>query len=502
VAISNRFQPPAAGADPQESLGKISAVVDQLALLAQYKPSQEAVVSAVAGDFKRLAPRATGQNVVIPTADGSNFGKMITLFVDNGRGPLRVRPVAGTINGSTALNYDIGSYTIVLYSNGQGRWATGADLNALPVIPANTFLGNTTGAAAQPTANSLNTLAGAGLAYASGVLNYVGSTSVLTLTGITGNQGTVDVSTLRAGGTLFISAPTGDWSIEGFSGNNTQGFWFRLFVGSGAFVGTLFDEDATPTAVNRLRVIGGVDLIATRMQAYVHYNAAGTRWGVVGAATDGRLLSRTVLTTGTAATFNHHAACRFFVIKGVGGGAAGGGPTAVAQSLGSCGGSGTYGERLITRAATTSTYTVGAAGAGVSGAAGGNGTASTWTHNAVVTTLPGGTGGATSAAAAPLVLGGGIGGGNATNADLNSPGCSGGDAVKNTAPLISFHLKGGGESVLGRGGVPRATVAGAAAGGSGTDYGAGGSGALNGTTAAAQLGAPGSAGVWIVEEYS
>jgi hypothetical protein len=102
--------------------------------------------------------------------------------------------------------------------------------------------------------------------------------NVLTLSGISGNQGTVDVTSVGVGGSIFVSGPVADWQIEGFSvsGGNPQGYWFYLACGNSAFRGTLFNEDTTPTGNNRIRCANAIDYTSEEMQAVIYYT--GTRW--------------------------------------------------------------------------------------------------------------------------------------------------------------------------------------------------------------------------------
>jgi hypothetical protein len=222
-----------------------------------------------------------------------------------------------------------------------------------------------------------------------------------------------------------------------------------------------------------------------------------------GGSTSGRLLrAPQVLTSGT--TINHPAGTALIKIRGVGAGGAGGGVDAVAGSLGSNGASGTYGEKTFVASSLTSTYTIGVAGTGVSGAAGNPGTASTFTHGAVTVTLPPGsgglflTGGTTVAARA-----GGTAGGAATNADVSVPGQDGGITVRGIAGAThAWNVSAPGNTPLGNGPSAIATVTSRTGPVAATGFGAGGGGVLNGSTATAAAGASGSPGVWIVEEYS
>jgi hypothetical protein len=227
--------------------------------------------------------------------------------------------------------------------------------------------------------------------------------------------------------------------------------------------------------------------------------------GAVGASqAPGRLLrAPQVLTSGT--TISHPATTATVVVIGVGGGGAGGGAGAAAGAIGGNGGSGTYGMKTFTSAASSSTFAIGGAGAGSSGAGGGSGGSSTFTNNAVTMTLPGGSGGAATAGAASVATAaGGAGGGAATNADFSINGQTGGAAVRPAAATTpNFHTNSGGSNPLGFGGASHAVAATTVVAGSvGVGFGAGGSGVLNGTTASASAGAAGTAGAFIVWEYS
>lgn len=597
MAISNRFQPPDSERPIADSLGEISDVVDQLAVLAQYKPSQDAVVSAVAGDFKRLAPRATGQNVVIPTADGSNFGKAITLFVENSLGVCRIRPVSGTINGATSFSLAAGFTSWLQFvSNGNGKWAT-------------------TRAGGFPTA-------GNALSYTGDTLNYIGSPSTINVTPTAGALGVVNISTLLCGGVLTFQAVT-EATIAGFTAK-PDGFWFilhnrdattadviklledsgstttsirtpdlrdlrlykndavmliysnsrwravawmpRLFLtgvlaptwaaqqndlargsagqnvirvtltGDQTLTGvvpdsstngspngellcidnvdatdvlTIASESTSSAAANRFQMWDGVSYqMKPRESLWFRYDDTNNRWRPLGSNPHGRLLRSTVLTTGTAATHTLLSSTTTFLVRGVGGGAASGGAAAAAGSLGSGGGSATYGEKLFTAVAgvLACTYTVGAAGTGVSGAAGNNGTASTFAYNAVTSTFPAGSGGTTLAGAATMaVQSGGLGGGAATNTDWFTAGERGDYGIRPGAATAPMAGGKGGSTPWGIGGSPGVVAAvlgtlsnGAAGGGPG----AGGGGQANGATTTASAGQNGFAGQFIVEEYS
>lgn len=219
---------------------------------------------------------------------------------------------------------------------------------------------------------------------------------------------------------------------------------------------------------------------------------------------EGRLLrAPQILTSGTAAVINHPDGTRLIRIRGVGGGGGGGGTDGVAGSMGSCGGSASYGEKVFTATASSSTYTVGAAGSVAVGAAGGNGGASTFTHGSTTVTLPGGNGGGLEAGGTSVAFElGAAGGGAATNADFEIQGQRGGCALRPVSannPVL--HTGPGGSTPLGLGGGGSATTS-AIGGRDATGYGSGGSGRLSGSSAGAGAGGSAGGGVWIVEEYS
>jgi len=209
--------------------------------------------------------------------------------------------------------------------------------------------------------------------------------------------------------------------------------------------------------------------------------------------------------TGTLSII-HPVGTRIIFVKGVGGGGAGGGSAATAYTGGACGGSATYAEKTITISSLTSTYVIGAAGAGVSGADGGDGGSSSFTNGSTTVSVPGGSGGSISSTAAGtwVTAAGGPGGGNATNADFSINGQRGGSYVRDSQVTPArWHTDAGGSCCLGNGGASQARIDNTSvAGGAATGFGSGGGGRLQGNSAVANPGAAGTAGVWMVEEYS
>jgi hypothetical protein len=214
----------------------------------------------------------------------------------------------------------------------------------------------------------------------------------------------------------------------------------------------------------------------------------------------GRVLRATqYLTSGTSIT--HPTGTRIIRVRGVGGGGAGGGCASGAGAMGGMGGSGTYGEKWYTLATLTSAYVVGAAGAANSAAAGDAGGDSTFTHDGVVLTLPGGNGGATVAAGSTVSdANGGSNAGVATNADFEINGQRGAHTTRLSASEV-FNIGPGGSNPLGSG-AGSVSSSGAVQGFAATGYGAGGGGSYNAAVLVDRPGGAGTPGIWLVEEYS
>lgn len=300
---------------------------------------------------------------------------------------------------------------------------------------------------------------------------------------------------------------TGNQTITGLVPDNNGEIVVIQNVDTAETLTIRHDDGATSTAANRFSLPNGFDLrLAPGASAMLRYDGTSSRWRMLSPASSGRLIARTVLTAGTAASFGHSPEALYFILRGVGGGAAGGGISNVAGACGAAGGSGTYAEMVFVISAATSTYTVGAAGTGVSGATGSSGTASQWTHNGVTLGLPPGTGGATLAGGATIGMAvGGVGGAAPTGAtpDVAVLGQKGGNCARPSA-TTGFGMCGpGGSTPFGEGGALTTATTAQVAGTPGTGYGAGGTGALEGSsTTAAIAGADGTGGIWIVEEYS
>jgi hypothetical protein len=227
------------------------------------------------------------------------------------------------------------------------------------------------------------------------------------------------------------------------------------------------------------------------------YDATGA---VKAGAGTGRLLRTVVLTAGTTYTTGAGTNQIFARLQGGGGGGAGCTSVASAASGGGGGGGGSYAEKTFAVTPNTQyTIAIGAAGTGVSAAAGNNGGNTTLTVGGVTVTAPGGSGAPVATALTTLsAYVGGQPGAISTNGDVNTGGAPGqGGVVVVVATPVGFG-GGGGSSNFGSGGGGRSTVGN---GNAGIGFGAGGGGALTGASVA-RTGGNGTAGIIIIDEYA
>jgi hypothetical protein len=113
----------------------------------------------IAGEFVRVSPRQGGTIVAkLPKASPENFGKTVTISLEQPNGTLRVSAESpDTVNGATAASFT-DETLINLASNGADSWVSVAQIPAesgggvLGPIPDQRVLGNDSGAAAIPTA--------------------------------------------------------------------------------------------------------------------------------------------------------------------------------------------------------------------------------------------------------------------------------------------------------------------------------------------------------------
>jgi len=192
-----------------------------------------------------------------------------------------------------------------------------------------------------------------------------------------------------------------------------------------------------------------------------------------------------------------------FKVTVIGAGGGGGGNPATAATAGGGGGAGGVAVAVLTYVSGQNSVTTsfGTAGAGTSGAAGGAGTSTTATYNSLTYIGTGGGGGALGAATSA----GGAGGTGTTGTgteNITLTGQSGGAGGTTTAVAgVTYLNNSGGNTPLGYGMGGKMPFNGAAgsAGISPTNYGAGGSGSVAGSTAAAKAGASGAPGAIIIE---
>lgn len=214
----------------------------------------------------------------------------------------------------------------------------------------------------------------------------------------------------------------------------------------------------------------------------------------------GRLIGTTVLTAASA-NFTTSAATRSIRVRGVAGGGGGAGCTSVAAaaSAGGGGAAGGYAEKTFAvQPSTAYAYTCGAAGAGASGALGGTGGNSTFIVGATTVTANGGPGAPVATAVTTLIAyRGGLSPAVSTNGDVNAGGDPGEMGLIYIAAGAGVSGKGGSGPFGAGGGAVTAAGNGLAA----TGFGAGGGGALTGASAV-RTGGNGTAGCWVVDEYT
>jgi hypothetical protein len=218
----------------------------------------------------------------------------------------------------------------------------------------------------------------------------------------------------------------------------------------------------------------------------------------------GRLIARTVLSSGTS--FTTSASTNTVIAKLQGGGGGSGGITGAATSSWASGGGGggSYLEKTVAVSPNTA-YTIAIGAAGTAGATaggtGGNGGSTTLAVGGTTYTAPGGTGSVGGTATAALLVGpGGAGGAVPTNGDLNVGGEPGNPGIT-LIPATGIMASGSGGHAPGFGasGAPLTSTGGV--GNAGIGFGAGGSGSsTNGATN--RVGIAGLVGAMIIEEYS
>lgn len=317
--------------------------------------------------------------------------------------------------------------------------------------------------------------------------------SWIDLSGTTTTPGRLNTAISSAATTDVVAAPAGSTT------RNVKLLTIRNKDPSASDAITVQHTDGT-TVVELIKVtlLAGYQLQYIDGIGFVLVDASG---GTVTTPLTGRFLGSSVLTSASS-NFTTSPSTNTLRIRGVGGGGGGSGCTSVASAAagGGGGGAGGYIEKTVAVSPNTSyAYTCGAAGTGVSAAAGNNGGNSTFVIGATTYTAFGGTGGPQAVALTTLSsYKGGAGGAVSTNGDVNVGGAPGGPGH---VTVVATPLGAGGEggtSPIGAGG----TSTGISVNGNvAIGFGGGGGGALTGASTA-RTGGNGTAGAWIVDEFS
>jgi hypothetical protein len=352
--------------------------------------------------------------------------------------------------------------------------------------------------------------------------DYVGTSNDVVLNAITGAQGVVDISTLICGGRVGITAPTGAWSISGFTAK-TEGFWFVFTASSTDFPGTIVNSTTANTGV---RNPGFVDFSCNRqMSGLMMYGAFGgaSQWLFIPGALDPTELSSQLATLSprvvqvsyaSAADASYSitppAEATWYEAEGVGGGGGGGGADPETAQEGCAGGGGGSGGGFKHRGAIISGNMTGVVGDGgtagtAAGGNGGAGTATTFNYGggAVAISAGGGTGGTGEttgpvASAMQVAPGGNPGAVSGATEVFNGAYGFPGLMINAATAANSIAVGGnGGPSMYGGGGFGACIngIAGAAGISSSTPGSGGGGGAKITNTTAAAVGFAGSVGV-------
>lgn len=197
----------------------------------------------------------------------------------------------------------------------------------------------------------------------------------------------------------------------------------------------------------------------------------------------GQYISTRVFNTAGATVYTPTTGTRFIRVRGIGGGGAGGGAPATGagqSSLGGAASSGSYAEAVFLTGFSGVTVTVGSGGVGNLGVAGGNGGATSF---GALLTIPGGLGAISSPSLTSATLAGAAAPSAPTGGNIvSSRGTPGGYGLVLSA----------GNGIAGLGGP---SVYGLA-------NGNGGGGIFNSPSSAATVGQAGSAGLFLIDEYS
>jgi hypothetical protein len=233
------------------------------------------------------------------------------------------------------------------------------------------------------------------------------------------------------------------------------------------------------------------------------YQFSGGVWKQVAATGEVLRMVTTIITS--SGTYTKPAGLKFAEFECVGGGGGGGGAPATAAGQiggGGGGGGGSYGyiKWDADQLPASFSYTIGAAGLGAAGVAGGTG-GSTILSGPTTCTAAGGVGGTNGVGTTAVVNYGGMSGGAASGFLVNVTGQPGQFTTINSGGASSSisYKGGGGSSMMGWGATH--VIGGVSGGGNGTGYGGAGSGDVHGASSAATAGGHGTAGCIILKEY-
>lgn len=451
-----------------------------------------AVTNAKRADMAEatISGRAAGAGTGVPTDLSANQASTI---LDGATDPF-LRTSAGGGGGITQLTADV---TAGPGSGSQAATiATGVVTNAkLADMAAGTYKMRVTGSTGVPE-DATATQATAGLNV------MVGDSGSGGTKGLAPAPGAGDAAAnkfLRADGTYAVPGGVGG-GIDQLTGDVTAG------PGSGSQAATIannavtnakLDDMAALTAKVRAANSSGdpSDLALTDGHAAKRVGTAIVSGGFGPA-------SRSVLTSGTGATYTVPAGVYRLIVhvQGPGGGGGGGDQGTNQSGIAAGGGSGGYANKLYAvTPGDTFTYTVGLGGAGGTAGnnAGSNGTANTvFDSGGSPVTGALGVGGGSLAAGTSLVSTTAGAGGTATGGDWNIAGQKGGAGTRYSVNVLQ--PGNGADSFLGIGG----PVVSSGAGLAGTGYGSGGSGGLAYQNTADVAGGDGAPGVIIVEEFT
>jgi hypothetical protein len=339
-------------------------------------------------------------------------------------------------------------------------------------------------------------------------IEYAGTTNSIDVAGATGNLGTVDVSTLKCGGSLNYTAHAANFSIEGFTARS-EGFWFVLVTANtSSFTTTLFHEDATASTTDRMRLGGNVDAAATGISALIYYKQS--RWRVVENA-PARILQISYADGPDASvSIPPPTGSTWFEMECQGGGAGGGGADAdgIGESCaGSGGGAGAWfrHRRAITAGNITGSIGGGGAGGNNAGGAAVAGDPTAYSYDGTGHSAGGGSPGTSSTVGADqngqmlLTLGGSGGVPDPATLEHSDGGPGHNGIMFASSTLANAAACGGAGGASQKGGGGRGGVANGAgatsSGEAGRALGSGGGGGARTSTGAASTGATGAPGL-------